>query len=68
MNNFDIWLDYFSSIRLDDWRSIVVLIVGAIVLYFAFRIGTFILKIVIGLAAIALVVVGIMQLLPLLGL
>ena len=64
MNNLG---NYFSNMQF-DWQSIVILIVGAIVLYIAFRIGAFILKIVFGLAAIVLVIVGIIKLLPYLGL
>ncbi|MEA1922377.1 MAG: hypothetical protein U9N63_06940 [Pseudomonadota bacterium] len=67
MNNLNNLGDYFSNMQL-DWQSIAILIVGAIVLYIAFKIGAFILKIVVGLAAIALVVFGIIKLLPHLGL
>ena len=67
MNNLNNLGNYFSNMQL-DWQSIVILIVGAIVLYIAFRIGAFILKIVVGLAAIALIIVGIIQLLPYFGL
>ena len=67
MNNFDDLNNYFSNMQF-DWQSIIILIVGAIVLYIAFRIGAFILKIVVGLAAIALIIVGIIKLLPYLGL
>lgn len=63
MNNLG---NYFSNMQF-DWQSIAILIVGAIVLYIAFRIGAFILKIVVGLAAIALIIVGITKLLPYLG-
>ena len=64
MNNLG---SFFSNMQF-DWQSIAILIVGAIVLYIAFKIGAFILKIVVGLAAIALVVFGIIKLLPHLGL
>jgi hypothetical protein len=67
MNNLNDLNNYFSNMRL-DWQSIIILIVGAIVLYIAFRIGAFILKVVVGLAAIALIIVGIIKLLPYLGL
>ena len=67
MNNLNNLGNYFSNMQL-DWQSIVILIVGAIVLYIAFRIGAFILKIVVGLAAIALIIVGIIKLLPYFGL
>lgn len=67
MNNLNDLNNYFSNMQL-DWQSIIILIVGAIVLYIAFRIGAFILKIVVGLAAIALIIVGIVKLLPYLGL
>ena len=67
MNNLNDLNNYFSNMQL-DWQSIIILIVGAIVLYIAFRIGAFILKVVVGLAAIALIIVGIIKLLPYLGL
>ena len=67
MNDLNNLGNYFSNMQL-DWQSIIILIVGAIVLYVAFRIGAFILKIVVGLAAIALIIVGIIKLLPYLGL
>ncbi len=67
MNDLNNLGNYFSKMQL-DWQSIIILIVGAIVLYVAFRIGAFILKIVVGLAAIALIIVGIIKLLPYLGL
>ncbi|MBN2808199.1 MAG: hypothetical protein JXR80_01760 [Deltaproteobacteria bacterium] len=64
MNNFG---NYFSNAQF-DWQSIVFLIVGAVVLYIAFRIGAFILKIAVGLAAIVLIIFGISKILPYLGL
>ena len=67
MNNLNDLNSYFSNMQF-DWQSIIILIVGAIVLYIAFRIGAFILKVVVGLAAIALIIVGIIKLLPYLGL
>ena len=67
MNNLNDLNNYFSNMKL-DWQSIIILIVGAIVLYIAFRIGAFILKVVVGLAAIALIIVGIVKLLPYFGL
>ena len=67
MNNLNDLSNYFSNMKL-DWQSIIILIVGVIVLYIAFRIGAFILKIVVGLAVIVLIVVGIIKLLPYLGL
>ena len=67
MNNLNDLSNYFSNMKL-DWQSIIILIVGAIVLYIAFRIGAFILKIVVGLAAIVLIIFGITKLLPYLGL
>ena len=67
MNNLNNLGDYFSKMQL-DWQSIAILIIGAIVLYIAFRIGAFILKIVVGLAAIVLIIIGITKLLPYLGL
>ena len=67
MNNLNDLSNYFSNMKL-DWQSIIILIVGAIVLYIAFRIGAFILKIVVGLAVIALIIFGITKLLPYLGL
>ena len=63
MNNIG---NYFSNMQF-DWQSIAILVVAAIVLYIAFRIGAFILKIVVGLAAIALIIFGISKLLPYLG-
>ena len=67
MNKLSDLNSYFSNLQF-DWQSIVILVVGAIVLYIAFRIGAFILKIVVGLAAIALIIVGIIKVLPYLGL
>ncbi len=67
MNNLNDLNDYFTNMQF-DWQSIIILIVVAIVLYIAFRIGAFILKVVVGLAAIALIIVGIIKLLPYLGL
>ena len=67
MNNLNGIGNFFSNLQF-DWQSIVILVVGAIVLYIAFRIGAFILKIVVGLAAIALIVVGIIKVLPYFGL
>ncbi|HDS16751.1 MAG TPA: hypothetical protein ENN66_09145 [Proteobacteria bacterium] len=58
---------FFANLQF-DWQSILMIIAGALVLYIAFRIGAFILKILVGLAAIALVVIGIIKLLPYLGL
>lgn len=67
MNKLNDLGNFFSNQQF-DWRSIVILVVGAIVLYIAFRIGAFILKIVVGLAAIALIIVGIIKVLPYFGL
>jgi hypothetical protein len=67
MNNLNNLGNQFSNMQF-DWQSVAILIVGAIVLYIAFRIGAFILKIVVGLAAIALIIVGIIKVLPYLGL
>ncbi len=67
MNKLNDLNSYFSNLQF-DWQSIAILVVGAIVLYIAFRIGAFILKIVVGLAAIALIIVGIIKVLPYLGL
>lgn len=67
MNNLNDLGNFFSNQQF-DWQSIVILVVGAIVLYVAFRIGAFILKIVVGLAAIALIIVGIIKVLPYFGL
>ncbi len=67
MNKLNDLGNFFSNQQF-DWRSIVILVVGAIVLYIAFRIGAFILKIVVGLAAIALIIVGIIKVLPFFGL
>ena len=66
MNNLNNLGNQFSNMQF-DWQSVAILIVGAIVLYIAFRIGAFILKIVVGLAAIALIIVGITKVLPYLG-
>lgn len=64
MNDFE---RFFANFQF-DLQSIIILVVAAIVLYIAFRIGAFILKIVVGLAAIALFVIGIMKILPYFGL
>jgi len=50
-----------------DWQTVVALIVTALVLYIAFRIGAIILKIVIGLIFIALIIFAISKLLPYIG-
>ncbi|MBN2705703.1 MAG: hypothetical protein JXR89_04595 [Deltaproteobacteria bacterium] len=67
MDNFNDLNRFFANLQF-DWQSILIIIAGALVLYIAFRIGAFILKILVGLAAIALVVIGIIKLLPYLGL
>ena len=67
MNNLNEFEKFFANFQF-DWQSILVLIAAAVVLYIAFRIGAFILKIIVGLAAIALFVIGIMKLLPYFGL
>ncbi len=64
MNNFS---NYFANLQF-DWQTVVTLIIAAIVLYVAFRIGAFILKIVVGLAFIGLIIFAISKLLPNIGL
>ncbi len=64
MNNFmNDFSNYFANLQF-DWQTVVTLIVAAIVLYVAFRIGAFILKIVVGLAVIGLIIFAISKLLP----
>ena len=58
--------NYFARIQF-DWQTVGALIVAAVVLYIAFRIGTIILKIIIGLAFVALVIFAISKFLPYIG-
>ncbi|NPA24735.1 MAG: hypothetical protein GXO34_02785 [Deltaproteobacteria bacterium] len=67
MNNFNELNNYIANFQF-DWQSIIGLIVIAIVLYIAFKIGAFVLKIVVGLAVIALIAILVIKLLPFLGL
>ena len=66
MNNMDDLNRFFANIQF-DWQTIVALIVAALVLYVAFRIGAIILKIIVGLAFIALIIFGISKFLPYIG-
>jgi hypothetical protein len=66
MNNMNNLGDYFANMQF-DWQTILAIIVAALVLYVAFRIGAIILKIVVGLAFIALVVFAISKFLPYIG-
>ncbi len=66
MNNMDDLSRFFANIQF-DWQTIVALIVAALVLYVAFRIGAIILKIIVGLAFIALIIFGISKFLPYIG-
>ncbi len=66
MNNMNNLGNYFSNMQF-DWHTVVMIIVAALVLYVAFRIGAIILKIVVGLAFIALIIFGISKFLPYIG-
>lgn len=66
MNNMNNLGDYFANLQF-DWQTVVALIVAALVLYVAFRIGAIILKIVVGLAFIALIIFAISKFLPYIG-
>ncbi len=66
MNNMNDLNSYFANMQF-DWQTVVALIVAALVLYVAFRIGAIILKIIVGLAFIALIIFGVSKLLPYLG-
>ncbi len=51
-----------------NWQNIAGLILVAIVLYIAFKIGAFVLKIIVGLAVLALIAALVIKFLPFLGL
>lgn len=63
MNNFDELSKYLANLQF-DWQTVAALIAAAVVLYVAFRIGAIILKIVIGLAFIALIIFLIAKFFP----
>lgn len=66
MNNMNNLGDYFANMQF-DWQTILTIIVAILVLYVAFRIGAIILKIIVGLAFIALVIFAISKFLPYIG-
>jgi hypothetical protein len=66
MNNMNNLGDYFANLQF-DWQTVLALIVAALVLYVAFRIGAIILKVIVGLAFIALVIFAISKFLPYIG-
>ncbi len=66
MNNLNNLGNYFSNMQF-DWQTVVMIIVAVLVLYVAFRIGAIILKIIVGLAFIALVIFAISKFLPYIG-
>ncbi len=66
MNNMNNLGDYFANMQF-DWQTILTIIVAVLVLYVAFRIGAIILKIIVGLAFLALVVFAISKFLPYIG-
>jgi len=66
MNNMNNLGDYFANMQF-DWQTILTIIVAALVLYVAFRVGAIILKIIVGLAFIALVIFAISKFLPYIG-
>ncbi len=66
MNNMNNLGDYFANIQF-DWQTILTIIVAVLVLYVAFRIGAIILKIIVGLAFLALVIFAISKFLPYIG-
>lgn len=68
MNDYYNDLNHFLSNLQFNWQTVVGIIAVAIVLYVAFKIGAFVLKIVVGLAVIALVLLLIIKFLPYLGL
>jgi len=68
MNDYFNDLNHFLANLQFDWQTVAGIIACAIVLYIAFKIGAFVLKIVVGLAVIALVVLLVIKLLPFLGL
>ena len=69
MNNFNLNnLQHYIHNFQFDWQNIAGLILVAIVLYIAFKIGAFVLKIIVGLAVIALVAALVIKFLPFLGL
>jgi hypothetical protein len=69
MNNFNLNnLQHYIHNFQFDWQNIAGLILVAIVLYIAFKIGAFVLKIIVGLAVIALIAALVIKFLPFLGL
>ena len=66
MNDLNNLGDYFANMQF-DWQTILTIIVAVLVLYVAFRIGAIILKIIVGLAFIALVIFAISKFLPYIG-
>jgi hypothetical protein len=69
MNNFNLNnLQHYIHNFQFDWQNIAGLILVAIVLYIAFKIGAFVLKIIGGLAVIALIAALVIKFLPFLGL
>jgi hypothetical protein len=66
MNNMNNLGDYFANMQF-DWQTIRTIIVAVLVLYVAFRIGAIILKIIVGLAFLALVIFAISKFLPYIG-
>jgi len=66
MNNMNNLGDYFANMQF-DWQTILTIIVAVLVLYVAFRIGAIILKIIVGLAFLALVIFAISKFLPYIG-
>ncbi len=63
-NNLQYYIHNFQF----DWQNIAGLILATIVLYIAFKIGAFVLKIIVGLAVIALIAALAIKFLPFLGL
>jgi len=66
MNNMNNLGDYFANLQF-DWQTVLTIIAAVLVLYVAFRIGAIILKIIVGLAFIALVIFAISKFLPYIG-
>ncbi len=66
LNNLNNLGDHFANLQF-NWQTVVTIIVAVLVLYVAFRIGAIILKIVVGLAFLALVIFAISRFLPYIG-
>jgi len=66
INNLNDLGNYLANLQF-NWQTVGALIVAAVVLYIAFRIGTIILKIIVGLAFMALVIFAISKFLPYIG-